>query len=89
MQHYYFNVTDGRRTYPDPLGVSLEGLSAARIYAHNDARALLESWMIQSAAPWRIEVVDSSGQIVITIALPEAAVSETCPLFCEAEDLAA
>jgi hypothetical protein len=45
--------------------------------------------MIKSAAPWRIEVVDSSGQVIITVALPEAAVSETCPLLCEAGNLAA
>jgi hypothetical protein len=37
--------------------------------------------MARSALPWRVEVHDSAGVIVCSIALAEAAVSEARPLF--------
>jgi hypothetical protein len=87
MQNYYFNITDGRRLYPDPTGVALAGPEAARRHALEDARTLLESWMVRSTLPWRIEVHDRLGTIVCSIALANAAVSEVRPLFHEEVDL--
>jgi hypothetical protein len=81
MQNYYFHLTDGHRLYPDPMGLVLEGPAAARQHALEDARALLESWMVRSALPWQVEVHDSAGLIVCSVALAEAAVSEARPLF--------
>jgi hypothetical protein len=81
MQHYYFNLTDGRRQYPDPLGTHLPDMQAARRHAFEDARSLLESWMARSLIPWRIDVRDDAGGLVCSIALAEAAVSEARPLF--------
>lgn len=81
MRHYYFHLTDGHRLYPDPTGHTLAGPVAARQHALEDARNLLESWMIRSTLPWRIEVHDSLGTVVCSIALADAAVSEARPLF--------
>jgi hypothetical protein len=89
MPRYFFHLSDGRRTYPDPVGVDLDSLEAARQYAHQDARSLLESWMARSSAPWRMIVVDESGSTVLSLALHEAAVSEANPLFSSQDDLAA
>jgi len=86
MQHYFFDLTDGRRLYPDPAGVALAGPAAARQYAIEDARCLLESWMARSALPWRVEVRDDRGAVVCSIALAEAAVSEARPLFQRGEE---
>ncbi len=89
MPRYLFNLTDRRLTYPDPVGMDLDSLDAARRHAHQDARALLESWMVKSSAPWRMIVTDENGTTLLTIALPEAAVSEALPLFGGSDDLAA
>ncbi|MCB5173978.1 MULTISPECIES: DUF6894 family protein [Microvirga] len=88
MQRYFFDITDGKRSYPDPLGIELPGPIAARQHALDDARALLESWMVRSALPWRIEVHDASGAVICVVRLAEAAVSEAKPLFCDDEELA-
>ncbi|WP_425493347.1 DUF6894 family protein [Microvirga zambiensis] len=81
MQHsYYFHRTNGHGLYPDPMGLVLDR-PAARRHALEDARAPLESWMIRSALPWRIEVQDSAGVIVCSVARAETAVSEARPLF--------
>ncbi|WP_371826914.1 hypothetical protein [Microvirga sp. VF16] len=80
MQRYYFNLTDGYRLYLDSVGVVLVGPAAVRQHALEDARVLLESWMARSALPWRVEVHDSLGTIVCSIALADAAVSEARPL---------
>ncbi len=81
MRHYYFNLTDGRRLYPDPLGMCLLDADAARQHALEDARSLLESWMVRSPSPWRIEVRDDSDSLICSVSLAEAAVSEARPLF--------
>jgi len=81
MQSYYFNLTDGRRFYPDPTGLMLDDIAAVHRHAIEDARALLESWMVRSILPWRLEVHDSRGELVCSISLAEAAVSEARPLF--------
>lgn len=85
MQHYYFDLTDGRRTYPDSVGMKLPDVKAARRHALEDARSLLESWMALSLLPWRIEVRDDAGSLVCSFAVAEAAVSEARPLF-QSED---
>ncbi|HEV2559826.1 MAG TPA: hypothetical protein VGU45_14475 [Microvirga sp.] len=89
MPRFHFHVTDGRRLYRDPVGVECADLATARRHALQDARALLESWMARSRAPWRIAVVDESARTVLSVSVAEAAVSETAPLFHEPEDLAA
>jgi hypothetical protein len=89
MPRFYFHVTDGRRLYRDPTGMDLNGLEAARQYALRDARDLLESWMVRSSQPWRIEVADENGMTVLAVPLMEAAVSEAIPLFHEGADIAA
>ncbi len=89
MPRYFFHVCDGRRTLPDPLGCELPDLEAARRHAREDARMLLESWMARSRAPWRVLVADETGHTLLTVALPEAAVSEAHPLFGNPDDLAA
>lgn len=86
MQHFYFNLTDGRRLYPDPLGTALPDRETARQHALEDARGLLENWMARSPFPWRIEVRDSAGTLVCSVSLGEAAVSEARPLFQREED---
>jgi hypothetical protein len=73
MQRYYFNLSDGRRWYPDPTGVELDGPDAARQHALHDARSLLESWMARSALPWRLVVHDSVGTVVCSLNLAELA----------------
>ncbi|WP_425374078.1 DUF6894 family protein [Microvirga calopogonii] len=83
MQRYYFHLTDGRRLYPDPTGHILAGPVAARQHALEDARSLLESWMVRSTSPWRVEVHDGLGIVVCSIALADASVSEARPLFHE------
>lgn len=88
MQHYYFNLTDGRRLYPDPMGLMLDNLAAVRRHAIGDARSLLESWMARSTLPWRLEVHDSSGALAYSISLAEAAVSEALPVFHGEDDQA-
>jgi hypothetical protein len=74
MQRYYFNLSDGRRSYPDPMGVELDGPDAARMHALEDAWALLESWMARSVVPWQLEVYDSNGAHAFSISLAEASV---------------
>jgi hypothetical protein len=87
MPHYYFHLTDGHRLYLDPTGHTLAGPVAARQHALEDARTLLESWMVRSTLPWRIEVHDRLGSVVCSLALTDAAVSEVRPLFHEEVDL--
>jgi len=89
MQKYYFNITDGRRSYPDPVGVRLDSPAAARQHAIVDARALLESWMARSVLPWRLQVYDDTGAIVCCMPLADAAVSEAWPLFHDEEEFIA
>jgi hypothetical protein len=43
--------------------------------------------MARSTLPWRIEVHDSLGTLVFSIALADAAVSEARPLFHDKVDL--
>ncbi|MXQ13594.1 DUF6894 family protein [Microvirga makkahensis] len=88
MQRYYFHITDGRRLYLDPTGFTLSCPAAARRHAIEDARCLLESWMARSTLPWRLEVHDSSGTLVCSVSLAEAAVSEARPLFHDEVDQA-
>jgi hypothetical protein len=89
MPRFFFNVTDGHRTYPDPLGCELAGPEEARRHALDDARMLLESWMVRSSAPWRVLVADEEGRTILALSLPDAAVSEAHPLFGGPDDLAA
>ncbi|WP_425486999.1 DUF6894 family protein [Microvirga makkahensis] len=74
-QRYYFNLSDGRRWYPDPMGVELDSPDRARQRAFQDAQALLESWMARSALPWRLVVHDSSGTVLCSLNLVEIAAS--------------
>jgi len=73
MPRYFFHISDGRRTYPDPWGVALPSLEAARAHARQDAQALSESWMALSQAEWRLTVADESGAQLLSIALSRAA----------------
>jgi hypothetical protein len=81
IQRYYFNLSDGRRWYPDPVGVELDGSDAARQHALYDAHSLLESWMARSALPWHLVVQDSAGTVVCSINLAEIAASDTQSLL--------
>jgi hypothetical protein len=87
MRHNYFHLSDGHRLYLDPTGHTLAGPVAASQHALEDGLTLLESWMARSMLPWRIEVHDSLGAVVCSIALADAAVSEARPLFHEEVDL--
>lgn len=71
MPRYFFHISDGRHTYPDPLGIALPSLKAARAHARQDARGLSESWMALSRAEWRLTVADESGTQLLSIALPQ------------------
>ena len=86
---YFFNLTNGRKLFPDPAGQNFATDADARAYALEDARSLLESWMIKSHIRWRMEVTDETGNIISTIDLSDAAVSEARPLFHALQDLAA
>lgn len=79
MQRYFFNLSDGRRWYPDPEGVELNGRDAAREHALHDARSLLKSWMARSALPWRLVVHDSAGTVVCSLNLAEIAALDSQP----------
>jgi hypothetical protein len=86
---YFFNLSNGRKIFPDPTGREFATLRDARTYALQDARWLLESWMIRSQARWTMEIADENGVIVDIINLSDAAVSEARPLFHALDDLAA
>ena len=79
MLRYFFHISDGRRTYPDPLGVVLPSLAAARAHAFLDAQSLSESWMALSQADWRLVVADEGGAHLLSIALSQAAKPENQP----------
>ena len=89
MPRYFFHISDGRRTYPDPSGVTLPSFEAARAHAHQDARALSESWMALSQAEWRLMVADESGAHLLSIALSQATTPEDQPRFGHSEMLTA
>jgi hypothetical protein len=50
MPRYFFHISDGRRTYPDPLGIALPSLEAAKAHARQDAQALSELMGAHGAA---------------------------------------
>jgi hypothetical protein len=89
MPRYFFHISDGRRTYPDPLGIALPSLEAAKAHARQDAQALSESWMALSQADWRLMVADESGAELLSIALSQAARPEAQPGFGHSEMLTA
>ena len=86
---YFFNLSNGQKLFPDPTGRDFAALKDARTHALEDARSLLESWMIRSRTRWIMEITDENGTVFDTIVLSDAAVSEARPLFHALDELAA
>lgn len=72
MRRYFFNVVDDVKVYPDTEGIVLSGPDAARGYAEEDAKDLVDQRIVSPArvSQWRIEVMDESGERIASVPLP-------------------
>lgn len=69
MSNYYFNFTDGKRTFTDGVGLELRGLAAARMEARKQIREMriCMSEEVNDWAQWKIFVADTRGRTVFEI----------------------
>ena len=72
MPRYFFNVVDDAKVYPDTEGIDLAGPEAARDYAQQDAKDLVDQRLMPPArvSQGRIEVVDEAGAPIVSVPLP-------------------
>ena len=75
LSRYYFNLTDGTNTIPDEDGVDLPDHRAALIRAFEAIEELRKEdtstssyWHVYWQG-WRLDIMDSSGQLVQSIPL--------------------
>jgi hypothetical protein len=69
MPRYFFNVYNGL-TSPDQDGSELADLATARAEAIQMAGAILsDSAGLVDGRPWRMEILDEKGKILVTIRL--------------------
>jgi Domain of unknown function (DUF6894) len=70
MLRYFFNFSDGKRTYADSLGVELPGIAAARENAREQIREMkgsLSEQTIQNWSGWNMIVTNANGKTVFEI----------------------
>lgn len=69
MSNYYFNFTDGKRTFTDGVGLKLRGLAAARIEARKQIHEMRNcmSDEVSNWAQWKIFVSDTLGRTIFEI----------------------
>jgi hypothetical protein len=61
MPRFFFHFTDGKRTFPDPIGVELNGIAAARATLLSqlcELKGALGEHRIQDWSEWTIVVED-------------------------------
>ena len=68
MPRYFFHVSDGAE-FPDPEGVVLPDVSAARVQAIETAGAMLKEHgpTFWGGGEWRMTVADQSGETVCSL----------------------
>ena len=72
MPRYYFNVRDGDTIYPDYEGTEVADLEAARREAHKDIVYIYNEMLLKGPlAEQRIDIVDSDGKTLATVAFTE------------------
>ena len=69
---YFFNLTGEGRTLVDEVGVELDNFEHAKAYALNRAAVLRENaHVVEDWTEWRVEILDSSFRVVLTLPLTE------------------
>ena len=69
---YFFNFTGEGRTLVDEGGVELDNVEQVKAYASKRAAVLRENtYMIEDWTEWRVEILDSSFRVVLTLPLME------------------
>ena len=74
MPHYHFNIDNSIGFLADEEGRELSGLDEARAEALKGARSIIAEEVLQGRVDLRgrLEVVDRSGKVLMTIAFSEA-----------------
>ncbi|WP_130213853.1 DUF6894 family protein [Bradyrhizobium genosp. SA-3] len=69
---YFFNFTGEGRTLVDEGGVELDNFEQVKAYASKRAAVLRENaYMVEDWTEWRVEILDSSLRVVLTLPLTE------------------
>jgi hypothetical protein len=69
---YFFNLTGEGRTLVDEGGVELDNFEQVKAYASKRAAVLRENaHMVEDWTEWRLEILDSSFRVVLTLPLTE------------------
>ena len=70
MPRYYFNFSDGKRTFTDSTGIELTGIAAARSQVTaqmRDMQSGLSERTLQDWSGWKMIVVDEKGKTVLEV----------------------
>jgi len=74
MTHYFFHMICGDCRIPDPEGLEMADLEAARGEAIAGARSMLSAAVLDGMLPLdeRIEIADGDGQLLLVVTFLEA-----------------
>ena len=69
MPRYFFHIDDGV-SFPDPAGIELPGLTAARAEAVKASGTILADFdgdFWKSGSPWVMSVTDATGRLLFSL----------------------